>query len=50
MAKENKKIPFPQANDFNKIFKLICLEDQSKIKDKNNNYSSNNYSNSLFPF
>ena len=34
MAKENKKIPFPQANDFNKIFKLICLEDQSKIKDK----------------
>lgn len=31
MEQENKKIPFPQANDFDKIYELICLEDESKL-------------------
>ena len=34
MAEENKVIPFPQANDFNKIYKLICLDDERKLNDK----------------
>lgn len=34
MEQEDKKIPFPQANDFNKIYNLICMEDESKLIDK----------------
>lgn len=34
MEQKNKKIPFPQANDFKKIYDLICLEDESKLSDK----------------
>ena len=34
MEQEDKKIPFPQANDFNKIYNLICMDDESKLIDK----------------
>lgn len=34
MEQEDKKIPFPQANDFNKIYNLICMGDESKLIDK----------------
>lgn len=34
MEQEVKKIPFPQANDFDKIYDLICLEDELKLQDK----------------
>ena len=34
MEQEDKKIPFPQANDFDKIYDLICLEDELKLHDK----------------
>ncbi|HHU80321.1 MAG TPA: hypothetical protein GXZ35_03170 [Acholeplasmataceae bacterium] len=34
MVPEDRKIPFPQANDFKKIYDLICLEDETKLQDK----------------
>lgn len=30
---EKKKIPFPQANDFNKIIKIVEIDDESKLED-----------------
>lgn len=35
MEQKDKQIPFPQANDFNKVYDLICLEDETKLFDKN---------------
>ena len=35
MEQEKRKIPFPQANDFNKIYLLLNIEDERKLKDKN---------------
>lgn len=35
MEQEERKIPFPQANDFNKIYLLLNIEDERKLKDKN---------------
>lgn len=34
MEQGDRKIPFPQANDFNKIYDLICIEDETKLNDK----------------
>ncbi len=34
MEKSNKRIPFPQANNFNKIYDLICLDDELKLQDR----------------
>lgn len=34
MEQGDRRIPFPQANDFNKVYNLICIDDESKLFDK----------------
>ncbi|MDO4466429.1 MAG: hypothetical protein Q4C49_05410 [Bacillota bacterium] len=34
MENQNKKFPFPQADDFSKIILLINLDDEKKLSDK----------------
>lgn len=35
MEKEDKNVPFPQANDFEKIYSLICITEEEQLNDKN---------------
>lgn len=34
MEEKNKSIPFPQANDFDKILRILNIDEENKISDK----------------
>ena len=34
ISEKNKKIPFPQANDFNKIIKIVLIDNPDNLSNK----------------